>query len=250
LDFAGGVGIDAETITFLTNHNFKNGEQVVYNPNGNAPLGLGTYFGGNFNQNLTLVNGASYYVKLVNNNTIQLYPRFNDYISGINTIGFTTISAVGIHKFRTFNPKTTIKEIKVTNPGSGYQNRKLYIKPEKVIITQDWITFDNHNFNDGDLVEYQCVGVGSTPISGLSTSNNYYILKVDSNTFRLSNAGIGGSITSNYERRNYVKLESQGLGYHIFKYPDISLSINVSYGSSVSGIITATPVIRGNIIDT
>ena len=250
LNFAGGVGIDAETITFLTNHNFKNGEQVVYNPNGNAPLGLGTYFGGNFDQNLTLVNGASYYVKLVNNNTIQLYPRFNDYISGINTIGFTTISAVGIHKFRTFNPKTTIKEIKVTNPGSGYQNRKLYIKPEKVIITQDWITFHNHNFNDGDLVEYQCVGVGGTPISGLSTSNNYYILKVDSNTFRLSNAGIGGSITSNYERRNYVKLESQGLGYHIFKYPDISLSINVSYGSSVSGIITATPVIRGNIIDT
>ena len=249
LDDSGGVSIDSETITFLTNHNFKNGEQIVYNPNGNDPLGLGTYLGGNFDQNLTLINGASYYAKIVNNNTIQLYSRFNDYVSGINTVGFTTISAVGIHKFRTFDSKTTIKEIRVTNPGSGYQNRQLYIKPEKVIITQDWITFDNHNFNDGDLVEYNCVGVGSTPIVGLSTSNKYYILKVDSNTFRLANAGIGGSITTNYDRRNYVKLESQGSGYHIFKYPNINLSVNVSFGSSIAGIITATPVIRGKIID-
>jgi hypothetical protein len=243
---SGGVDVDFETISFLTNHNFKDGQQIVYNPNGNRPLGLGTYVGGNFDQNLSLVNGSSYYAKVINNRTIQLYPKFDDYISGINTIGFTTISASGIHKFRTFDQQTTIKEIKVVNPGSGYQNRKLYIKPEKVSITQNSIVFNNHNFNDGDIVEYQCTGV---PISGLSTSNNYYILKVDSNTFRLANAGIGASITSNYERRKFVSLDSLGSGYHIFKYPDITLSLNVSYGNNVIGIITATPVIRGEIVD-
>jgi hypothetical protein len=246
LDDSGGVDIDFETISFLTNHNFKNGQQVVYNSNGNDSLGIGTYEGGNFDQDLSLVNGSSYYVKLINNKTIELYPRFNDYVSGINTIGFTTIGAVGIHKFRTFDPQTTIKEIKVINPGTGYQNRQLFVKPEKVVTTQDWITFDNYNFNDGDIVEYHCTG---TPISGLSTSNSYYILKVDSNTFRLANAGIGASIVSNFERRNFVKLESQGSGYHIFKYPNITLSVNVSYGSSITGIITATPVIRGEIVD-
>jgi len=246
---SGGVDVDLETISFLTNHNFKNGQQVVYNPNGNDPLGLGTYSGGNFNQNLSLVNGASYYVEVINNKTVQLYSRFDDYVSGINTVGFTTISAVGIHKFRIFDSQLTLKEIKVTNSGSGYQNRKLYIKPERVILTQDWITFDNHNFNDGDLVEYQCVGVGSTSISGLSTSHNYYILKVDTNKFRLADAGIGASITSNYDRRNYIKFSSQGAGYHIFKYPDVKLSVNVSYGSSIVGVITATPIVRGPIVD-
>jgi hypothetical protein len=243
---SGGVDIDFETISFLTNHNFNDGQQVVYNPNGNRPLGLGTYVGGNFNQNLSLVNGSSYYIKVINNKTVQLYPRFDDYISGINTIGFTTISASGIHKFRTFDQQTTIKEIKVINPGSGYQNRKLYIKPEKVSITQNSIVFDNHNFNDGDIIEYQCTG---TPISGLSTANSYYILKIDSTSFRLANAGIGASISSNYERRKFVSLDSEGSGYHIFKYPDINLTLNVSYGSNISGIITATPIIRGTIVD-
>jgi hypothetical protein len=243
---SGGVDIDFETISFLTNHNFKDGQQIVYNTNGNRPLGLGTYFGGNFNQNLSLVNGSSYYAKVINNKTIQLYPRFDDYISGINTIGFTTISASGIHKFRTFDQQTTIKEIKVINAGSGYQNRKLYINPEKVSITQDSIIFNNHNFNDGDIVDYQCTG---TPILGLSTANSYYILKVDSNSFRLANAGIGASISSNYERRKFVSLDSGGSGYHIFKYPDITLSLNVSYGNNVAGIITVTPVVRGELID-
>jgi hypothetical protein len=246
LSNSGGVDINFETISFLSNHNFKDGQQIVYNPNGNNPLGVGTYVGGNFNQNTSLVNGSSYYAKVINNRTIQLYPRFDDYISGINTIGFTTISASGIHKFRTFDQQTTIKEIKVVNPGSGYQNRSLYIKPEKVSVTQNSIVFNNHNFNDGDIVEYNCTG---TPISGLSTTNSYYILKVDSNSFRLANAGIGASISSNYERRKFVSLDSEGSGYHIFKYQDITLSLNVSYGNNVTGIITATPVIRGQLID-
>ena len=245
-DDSGGVDVDYETISFLTNHNFTNGQKIIYSSNGNDSLGVGTYFGGNFDQSLTLVSGSSYIVSLVNNRTIQLYPRFNDYISGINTIGFTTIGAGGVHKFRTFDSQTTLKEVKVTNPGSGYQNRQLYVKPEKVVLTQDWINFDNHNFNDGDLVEYHTDG---TPISGLSTSNNYYILKVDSDRFRLADAGIGASITSNYRRRKFVSLQSQGDQYHLFKYPNISLQINVSYGSSLTGIITATPVVRGEIID-
>ena len=243
---SGGVDIDYETISFLTNHNLLNGQKVIYNSNGNSPLGVGTYFGGNYDQNLSLVSNSNYIVKVINNRTVQLYPRFEDYISGINTVGFTTINAGGIHKFRTFDPKTTLKEIKVVNPGSGYQNRQLFIKPEKVILTQDWIYFKNHNFNDGDLVEYHARDV---EISGLSTSNNYYILKVDSDRFRLSDAGIGASITSNYQRRKPVNLKSQGSGYHIFKYPNITLDISVSYGSSLTGIITATPVVRGEIVD-
>jgi len=243
---SGGVDINQETITFLTNHNFKNGEPIVYSNNGNQNLGVATYFGGNFDQSRYLVNGGTYYAKLFSNNTIRLHPTLTDFISGINTVGFSTINAVGIHKFRTFNSRKTLRAIKVLNSGSGYENRKLYAKPSAVSLSQDWISFDNHNFKDGDLVTYSTTG---SAISGLSTSNQYYVIKYDSDTFRLANAGIGGTISSNYARGSYVKLNSQGSGYHIFSYPEISLNVNVSFASSTAGIITATPVIRGKIVD-
>ena len=243
---SGGVDVNQETITFLSNHNFKDGEAIVYSNNGNSSLGLATYFGGNNDQSNYLTNGGVYYAKVFSNNTIRLHPKLTDYISGINTVGFSTINTVGIHKFRTLNSKKTLKSIKVLNPGFGYENRKLYAKSDLVSVTQDWISFKNHNFKDGDLVTYSTTG---SVISGLSTVNQYYIIKYDDDNFRLANAGIGGSITSNYSRRSYTKLNSQGSGYHIFSYPDISLNINVSYASSSTGIITATPIIRGSIID-
>ena len=243
---SGGVDINQETISFLSNHNFKDGQAIIYSNNGNSNLGVATYLGGNFDQGKYLVNGGIYYAKLYNNKTIRLHPTLTDYISGINTVGFSTINAVGIHKFRTLDPKKTLKSIKVLNSGSGYENRKLYVKPEAISTTQDWITFNNHNFKDGDLVTYSTTG---SIISGLSTSNQYYIIKTDSNTFRLANAGIGGTNSSNYYRGSFVKLNSQGSGYHIFAYPEISLNINVSYASSIVGVITATPIVRGKLID-
>ena len=243
---SGGVDVNQETISFLINHNFNDGQAIVYSNNGNSNLGVATYFGGNFDQGNYLVNGSTYYAKIYNNKTIRLHPKFTDYLSGINTVGFSTINAVGVHKFRTFDSKKTLKSIKVLNPGSGYENRKLYVKPEAISTTQDWITFSNHNFKNGDIVTYSNTG---SVVSGLSTSNQYYIIKNDNDNFRLSDAGIGATITSNYIRESFVKLNSQGSGYHIFAYPEISLNINVSYASSSVGVITATPIVRGKIID-
>lgn len=243
---SGGVDVNQETISFLINHNFNDGQAIVYSNNGNSNLGVATYFGGNFDQGNYLVNGSTYYAKIYNNKTIRLHPKFTDYLSGINTVGFSTINAVGVHKFRTFDSKKTLKSIKVLNPGSGYENRKLYVKPEAISTTQDWITFSNHNFKNGDIVTYSNTG---SVVSGLSTSNQYYIIKNNNDNFRLSDAGIGATITSNYIRESFVKLNSQGSGYHIFAYPEISLNINVSYASSSVGVITATPIVRGKIID-
>ena len=248
-DFGGGIDTTDETITFLSNHNFSNGQVVIYSNNGNASLGIGTFGPPDsiFNRigNKTLVSGSEYYVQIVNPKTVKLYPTFNDYFVGVNTVGFTTENTGGIHKFRTLE-KNTLRDIKVINSGSGYQNRKLIVKTSGISTETDSIVFKNHNFNDGDIINYETTG---TEISGLSTSNSYYILKVDNDSFKLANAGIGASISSNYERRNYVKFSSTGSGYQIFKYPDIQVSINVSFGSSIVGIITATPVIRGKIVD-
>lgn len=243
-----GIDITNETISFLTNHNFTSGDPIIYNSNDNLLLGIGTYGGSNLDQNKTLTNNATYYAKVDNNTTIKLYPTFSDYSSGINTIGFTGINASGIHKFRTVSNKKTLSEVKVINGGSGYTNRKLIITPTGISTINHTINFNNHGFNDGELISYD---YQTSSITGISTTNQYYILKFDNNSFRLCDAGIGGTNRSNYIRKNYIKFTSTGSGYQYFNYPKISISIDyspVGVNTEVRSI-TATPVVRGSIID-
>ena len=47
------------------------------------------------------------------------------------------------------------------------------------------------------------VGIGSTmpqSIQGLTTTSSYYVMKVDDNSFKLANAGVGGTSTSDFDR--------------------------------------------------
>jgi len=244
--FGGGIDVTEETITFSTEHNLKNGDPIIYNQNGNNPIGIGSFKGSNnYSSTSTLVSGSKYYAKVINTRTIQLYNKLSDYSAGINTVGITTSNTSGIHKFRTVSQKT-LRSIKVLNSGSGYEFRKLYVKSSGISTYYDTISFNNHGFSTGDIVEYSTTG---TPISGLSTSNQYYILKTDDNSFRLADAGIGASITSNYIRSKAVNLTTIGSNYHIFKYPNIKIDINVSYGSTYSGDFVLTPIISGKIID-
>ncbi|MEY3470455.1 MAG: Prochlorococcus phage, partial [Actinomycetota bacterium] len=197
----------------------------------------------------TLKNGATYYTKYVSDTTIQLYQSILDYRTGINTVGFTTIGTSGIQKFVT-EPKNKLTEIKVINGGSNYTNRKLRVTSSGISTSSNIIRFNGHGFNEGDLVVYSST---QNLISGLSTEKQYYVIKVDDNNFRLSDAGIGGTDKTNYLRKKYVKLESTGTGYQIFNYPEISLVVeysSVGLGTTqFRGSITATPVVRGKIID-
>jgi hypothetical protein len=246
----GGLDVDTETITFLSDHNLKNGEEITYEPLNNQPIGIGTFGSFNFDQNKTLKKNSSYYTKIINNKTIQLYESFENYSSGINTVGFTTISNSGIHLFKT-KLKNTLSEIKVINEGQGYENRKLIVNQTGISTTDNLISFTNHGFNEGEILSYN---YEDAPIVGLSSLNRYKVLKLDNNNFRLSDVGIGGTNNDNYNRRNYVKFDSFGSGYHYFSYPEITLQVNyssIAIGSTnFSGSITATPVVRGEIIGT
>ncbi len=245
----GGISTTFETITFLSDHNLYDGQPILYRQGGNSPLGIGTYYGSDANTGRTLKNESLYYSKFISNNTIQLYESFEDFKSGINTVGFTTIGTSGIHKFAT-EPKNTLSEIKIINQGSGYTNRKLRVVPTGISTINHTISFSNHGFKDGELIVYSSTG---NLISGLTTTNQYYVLKVDNDTFKLSNAGIGGTVRTNYLRKNYISLGSTGSGYHVFNYPDIYLKVEysaVGFGSTqITGVIDATPTIRGEIVD-
>jgi hypothetical protein len=241
---SGGISSTTNQLLFLTDHNLSNGELIVYNSNGNSSIGIGT-------ANLTLINNATYYSKIDNNRTIRLYQSNSDYLSGINTVSFNGTNTAGIHKFSTASFKNTISEIKILNGGSGYTNRKLIVSSSGISTHNNTINFKKHGFESGELVTYQY----ETSTIGISTLSQYYVLKNNDDSFRLCDAGIGGTDISNYNRKNYIKFSSVGSGYQYFSYPDISVFIQytpVGFGTTTQQIqsLVATPVVKGNIIDT
>ena len=259
----GGVNVINNTITFQSQHYFIDGMAVVYdNKSDNtvagissiSNVGIATVLGsGNNNiQDTTLSQNSLYYVKVIGANvglnTVQLYTSQTDALSGINTVGLTTQYGNGVQAFRVYEPKNTLKAVKVINPGSDYRNRKLIAKPSNISISDYSIVFENHGFGDGDIVNYS-VSTGGVIAGGLSTTTSYYVLKEDNNRFRLANS------LNNYTRKNFVGITSVGSGDQIFSYPDITVSVSVNYGDITGigtdnvGVITATPVVRGEIID-
>ena len=243
---SGGISTTTNQLTFLTNHNLINGEEIIYNSNGNPEIGITSIGIGNS----SLINNGSYYAKIDNNTTVRLYKSFSDYSSGINTIGFSNFNNSGIHKFKNTSNKNTISDIKVINGGSNYTNRNLIVKPIGISTINHTISFKNHGFNSGELINYNY----ELSSIGISSLNQYYILKNDNDTFRLCDAGIGGTSTSNYDRKNYIKFSSTGSGYQYFTYPDISVSIkytSVGFGTTTQEYQTliTTPKVRGSIID-
>ena len=245
LSFGGGIDITDETITFLTQHNLADLQHVIYNQNGNRPIEIGTFGDVTNTKTGTLVSGDEYVAKFVNTSTIKLYNNDSDALAGVNTIGFSTATfSSGIHKFRTLSKKT-LKKIKVLSPGSGYQHRKLRVSSSGISTQYDKVTFKDHGFNTGDIVTYSTTG---TSVSGLSTSNQYSILKIDSDSFRLIDVGVAATVTTNLTKSKYIDIQSNGSGYHIFQYPDITVTANVSYGSTYSDQFVFTPVVTGEII--
>ena len=245
--FNGGVDIVNETITFKTNHSLVDGQLVYYNSNGNAPIGIGTAYDLLNQIDTTLSDGSPYFVRVVNPSTVRIFNTPTDALfgnTGINTVGLSTDTAAsGIHRFRTESKKTLVA-VKVLNEGSGYTNRKLKVKPSGISSSFNSVFFKNHGFNSGEIVEYSA----TTPVQGLSTTTSYIIKKLDDDSFKLANAGVGGTNTSDYERGKFVNFKSSGAGFQIFNYPEIKVNIDVSYGSTVTGNINITPVVTGEFI--
>ena len=243
--FNGGIDKDDETITFKTEHNLENGQLVYYSANNNAPIGIGAPYDTNNIITGTLSDGDPYFVRVVNPTTVRIFNTKNDALAGtagINTVGLSTdTGASGIHRFRTEN-RTTLISVKVLEQGSGYTNRKLRVNPTGISTSYDTINFVNHGFETKDIVEYNFES-GGTIISGLSTSNQYRVIKVNDNSFKLATDLV------NLDRRKYVNFTSSGVGLQEFFYPEIKVNIEVSYGSTVTGTFNLTPIVTGEIID-
>ena len=250
-----GGGIDTSTfqLTFIKDHNLLNGQVIQYrNTTQHGDLSIDVYDsnGGLIQDSGYLTNNASYFVRVDNSKTVKLYENYSDYLGQNNPVSFGTTSGGGIQKFVVGDSRTTLSEIKILDGGT-FTNRKLKVSASGINTFKSSIEFKNHNFNDGDLITYSYDDVGV----GLSTEgvdHQYYVLKESNDSFKLSDAGIGGTVRSNYESRNYVGLETS-TGNHFFKYPKIEASVDfvaVGLGTTTQNqSITLTPVIKGSIID-
>jgi hypothetical protein len=246
LNVGGGVDLSDETITFLKPHNFYDGEPIIYNQNGNPAILTGSFQDVSNTVTGALVTNDQYIAKFVNTRTIRLFNNINDFNAGINTVGFSTLTTFGgIHKFRTL-PRKTLRSVKVLNGGSGYTYRKLRVKSTGISTEYSTINYENHGFSTGEVIHYSTTG---TAIVGLSTLNSYSVDVVDTDSFKLINVGIGATFQDDLSKNKHVSFQSTGSGYHIFEYPPVTITANVSYGSTFTGAFNFTPIVSGSIIN-
>ena len=237
LDVEIGINTSTNTIGFTTYHLFKAGERVFYRQNNGVAVGTG---------DTVLGDGSIYFANPVGLTSIRLYTTYQDSISGINTVGLTSTGS-GTQKFESVVKKNVIDRIFIEEPGEGYEFKKRITEPTGINTSTHTINIKNHGYLNGEIVTYSTTG---TVVAGLSESLQYQVLKVDDDSFRLANAGVGGTITSNYENGVYTSLTSIGVGTHTFNYQPISVTIVGELGISSSlGDYNATliPVVRGSI---
>lgn len=192
------VLISGQNAISITNHTFKNTEQVLYSAGGgNVITGLtdntiyyviyrnddliqlaatlsdvSTYtsvsitgLGTGTNHSLS---SFRYYIHTVDDNTIQLKDHFND-VSAI------TLSETGTRLIKLHNCYT------VNIDGS-------------TISSGTTITLSNHGLLDNETVKYINYS-GGTDISGLTNLGIYYVSLVDANTFSLTNYKNGSALS-------------------------------------------------------
>lgn len=242
----GGVSVYFDSIRTINNHNFGNGEEVVYDPNGNKTIAITGFGQTNFTGNF-LETGGKYFTEVIDPTSFRLYESIADFNSGINTVGFSTGSNTGgFHKFRTANQTKQITGVNVLASGSGYENRAVAIQTTGITTSNNSFNFKNHGYSTGELVTYTASG---DKIPELSTEDQYYILKIDDNSFRIASAGVAGTNPTNFNRGLAERITGIGTGLHTFNYPPVTVDVAVSIANTV-GVVTATPVVKGEIIDT
>jgi len=243
----GDVNLTNDTITFSNNHKFRNGEVVIYDPEGQQSVG-------------GLSTNSTYYISTQTEKQIKIHTNANDALTNTNPINLTSYG-VGNHRLISVQLKKKISSVILTNKGTKYKNRKISISPVGINTFSNIIEAKNHGYSTGDIIVYSTTG---SEIGGLQNGKSYFVTSLDENSFKLSNVGtsstigIGSAIVGvstsldfYFKNKQYVNLSGKGTGNHIFNYPQINVSISGKIGVfSPSGTdyqAVLQPIVRGQI---
>ena len=248
------INISDDTIGFGTFHKFRDGEAVIYKTFNTGSIGIAsagiTTTAIQLNPDQRLVDESIYFVSKVNQTTIKLANNKNDALTKSNLINLTGF-ADGSQRFQSLRKKFVLGQIIIDNPGEGYENKRRLVTTAGINTYSDFIQFKNHGFQDGELVRYSHSGIGIT-IGGLDTEQDYYVLKISEDRFRLASAGIGTTLSNaNYLSKQFVGLTSVGSGDHIFNYPPIVVNVKGTIGINTAHPenyhAKVNPIVRGSI---
>jgi len=157
---AGNVNTSLGQI-IVTAHGYTNGDPVVYDSNGNTPI-------------VPLVDEASYYVKVIDSNTIELYQNYN-----------------------------LATKINITGSGSG--THKLIIK--NINIEEKMFYLPNHGYSRTDPVRV----TGSALPQALKGGSVYYVGSITTNAFSLHSERTDSVLSFDGATIDPVDLEDNGL---------------------------------------
>ena len=246
------INISEDKIGFGTFHKFRDGEAVIYKTFGAGAIGIAsagiTTTGIQDPPDQRLVNEAIYFVSKVDNSTIKLANNENDALTKSNLINLTGF-ADGSQRLQSLNKKLVLGQVIIDNPGEGYENKRRVVATTGINTYSDFIEFANHGFADGELIRYSN---NQVKIGGLDTDQDYYVLKVSEDRFRLAAAGIGSTLSDlNYQTKQFVGLTSVGSGNHIFNYPPITVQVKGIVGINTvepeNYHAVVNPIVRGSI---
>jgi hypothetical protein len=229
------VNLFTDTIGFATYHKFRDYERVIYLPDGQKGIA-------------GLTTEASYYVSVIDTFNVKLHEKESEAISGINTVNLNDYGT-GIHRFKAAVRKEIISDIIVTNSGEGYQNKERSISVSGISTALSTINIESHGYLTGEEIVYSTNGA---VISGLNTTSQYVVKKIDENSFKLAPVGLGTTSKTYYlETEQFIKFGSTGSGTHTFNYTPITVNITGNIGvSTLSGqdfSAKIQPIFRGSI---
>ena len=236
-----GVNVASDTIDFPDPHNFELGEEVIYESNNNVAVG-------------GIVDKSSYFARPIDNKTISLHSSRSDAVSGINTVNIGSVSN-GFHSFKTLKGKNTITRIYVKNSGEGYSNKRIRVpaRPTEgdiqtgISTSDDYFYAPNHAFRTGEIVRYEFSSIAA---QGLSTTTEYFVTRLDSARFKLTDAGIGTTRDdSDFKAGKFARISGVGAGTHTIKYPPIEIKVETLSGIGSTAITNPTlePLVLGSI---
>jgi hypothetical protein len=197
----------------LTGNSFAANDAVVYDV---APFSFTTS-----NASINITGGITSQVGLTNQETIQinahafvtgqkvLYTATTAAIGGLTTNSIYYLQNAGVNNVRLFNDYTLITTSN-TPTANGYVNP-----------TTEIIRWDNHGFQNGDVVAYNVLKSAVTPggdssvvIGGLTGNTNllYWVQVIDVNTFSLHTA----NTLTIANRVNLTSSGTTGQAVHLF----------------------------------